>query len=334
MKRVAGLIVAGWLCLLPAISAFGFGYGFEGGAGGYNSAAVSGASYTGPGDVVSGAAAAYGLRAYNSADRGNRLINVCDPSNVTCADWSSSATTGKLVAGTNPLNGTDCTTATTCTVNILYDRSGALSCGGSACDASQSTASRRPTLNFNCVNGLPCLVFGANAFLSSPATLSAFAATATFSAVANRTASFTGLQYIASVGSSASLIVDLNFRSAASTLQMFAGAGGITVANISDSNFHAFQAAFNGASSDLMCGGGAGTNCSTSGTSNSISPGTTGTGTTSILCIGSSPNTGPACSLSPSGSFQLTEDLVYAFTFTGTQQTNMNANQYSFWGPF
>lgn len=44
MRRLAGLLVAGWLCFLPAITAFGFGYGFEGGAGGYNSAAVGGCS--------------------------------------------------------------------------------------------------------------------------------------------------------------------------------------------------------------------------------------------------------------------------------------------------
>src|SRR5216684_2329881 len=69
--------------------------------------AKSGAAvYTGPGDVYGTAIAWWGLRAFSTADRGSRLINICDPSNVTCADWSSSASTGLLVVGTNPLNGT------------------------------------------------------------------------------------------------------------------------------------------------------------------------------------------------------------------------------------
>ena len=36
------------------------------------------AGYTGPGDIVSGAKVWYGLRAYNAADRGNKLVNVCN----------------------------------------------------------------------------------------------------------------------------------------------------------------------------------------------------------------------------------------------------------------
>ena len=292
---------------------------------------VASASYTGPGDVVTGALAAYGLRAYNTADRGNRLINICDPSNVTCADWSSSATTGKLIAGTNPLNGTDCTTATTCTVKIWYDRSGALNCGGSACDASQATAASRPTLTFSCINGLPCLVFAGSQVLASPTTFGTISTAATtVSAVANRTGAFTSAGNIFSYGGSSSSL-NFNYRQVANTMQMYAGSVGQIVGNITDSNFHAFQAVYANTSSDLMCGGGAGTNCSTTGTSNAILPGNVGGGTSFILCIGQGFSV--TCTGNPLTG-DVSEILLYGSIFTGTQQTNMNANQYTFWGPF
>jgi hypothetical protein len=54
------------------------------------------ASYTGPGDVVSGAKAWYGLRAYSAATAGTKAIRLCDHLGANCADISTSASTGKL----------------------------------------------------------------------------------------------------------------------------------------------------------------------------------------------------------------------------------------------
>src|SRR5260221_661617 len=62
-------------------------------------APVVAASYTGPGDIVSGAVGWWGLRAYNAASRGNPLANVCTVIATidTCLDFSSDATTGSLL---------------------------------------------------------------------------------------------------------------------------------------------------------------------------------------------------------------------------------------------
>ena len=54
-------------------------------------------TYVGPGDVVSSASAWYGLRAYNAADRGNKLADICDAAKVPIeSDWCSANGTRKL----------------------------------------------------------------------------------------------------------------------------------------------------------------------------------------------------------------------------------------------
>src|SRR5215472_2356967 len=87
-------------------------------------AGVSGApacgGYQGPGDVVSGATAWWGYRAYNAAKCGTAAVNVCNVSDVVCADQSTSATTGQLFL--NTVGGTNCVSAGPCTNKTLYDQ--------------------------------------------------------------------------------------------------------------------------------------------------------------------------------------------------------------------
>jgi hypothetical protein len=76
-------------------------------------------------------------RAFSDADRGNRLMNVCNVGDAVCADVMSDATTGAVVV---PLiGGSDCSTVT-CTIKIFYDRS------TNARDAIQATIASRATL--------------------------------------------------------------------------------------------------------------------------------------------------------------------------------------------
>src|ERR1700733_9426847 len=49
-------------------------------------ARVTPPSYTGPGDVVPGALAWWGLRAYGAATAGTKAINICRASDSTCED--------------------------------------------------------------------------------------------------------------------------------------------------------------------------------------------------------------------------------------------------------
>ncbi len=286
-----------------------------------------GVTYQGPGDVVSKTNLKFfvGLRALDAADRGGNLINLCNAADAACVDVASDATTGNLVAPTN-VGGTDCTAVNTCTIKTWYDRSGALYCSGStACNFTQATIANRATLTFNCINSKPCAVFSGSQYYSSSATAASFAATMTVSSVTRRTASFTSQQMIFSTQGGNS--INVNYRALANAVQMFAGTAGVFVSNISDSNYHAIQAIFNGASSALVCGGGAGTNCSTGGTSNSVSPGSTASSGGVAMAMG---HTGASSILSG----EMVELFGYNAVLSGSDATAINNNQYSYWGPF
>lgn len=151
----------GMFCLAQAqVPVTGAGKGAPGGGGG--------GSYVGPGDLVPGAVAWSGLRAYSAAKRGTNVANICNPTDATgadCADWQSDATTGDLVATT--INGADCTMVT-CSVKILYDQTGNTNCSSNACDliTLSFAAADRPRLAFGSTacNGLTskwCMDYGA-----------------------------------------------------------------------------------------------------------------------------------------------------------------------------
>jgi len=116
----------------------------------------------------------------------------------------------------------------------------------------------------------------------------------------------------------------LDFRQVASAVAMFAGTVSQFISNISDVNYHSFQAIFNGASSVLFCGGSAGTSCSVAGVSNSISPGAS-TASGGVLAIGNA---------TAANALQMTEGAIWAIGFSGTQEANMAANQAGYWGPY
>ena len=322
MKR----LLLGWLLLLLGIGCLTQSQAFwQSRDSNYNNSS----GYRGPGNIVSGAFAAWPLRAYNSAARGNKVINVCNVSDVACADLSSDPTTGQLVI--SAIGGSSCSVIT-CTIKTWYDQSGATNCGGSACDMSQATIASRPTLVVSCINSLPCAAFSGTQFMATAANIGAFSATATFSSVSIRTASFTSNQDIISIASTVGVGLNLNYRSVGNTLQMYAGTAAATVGNITDNNFHVLQAVYNDTSSVLFCGGTTGTNCSSGGTSNSISPGNVGSGSSAIFCMGMQSATAACSGNGLSG--EITEILIYTSAFSGTNQTNMNSNQYNFWGPF
>ncbi len=75
----------------------------------YNKSVSAGASYTGPGDVVSGATAWYGLRAYNAAyaTGSNKSINVRRASDNTTQDINILSSGALDIATANTFAGTD-----------------------------------------------------------------------------------------------------------------------------------------------------------------------------------------------------------------------------------
>ena len=111
--------------------------------------------YTGPGDVVSGAFAWHGLRAYNSATRGAALVNVCNSTggvDVACADMVSDATTGALVPATI---GLITCPGTNCTIKTWYDQ------GSTGTNITQAVVANRAALTASCLGSLPCATFTA-----------------------------------------------------------------------------------------------------------------------------------------------------------------------------
>lgn len=119
----------------------------------------AGGAYVGPGDVVSGAKAWYGLRAYSSATRGTKAVNVCNSTggvSGVCADMFTDATTGALVP--QVIGGITCPGTTDCTIAIWYDQTAGGNCGGS-CDLfppSPTAWFNRAQLISNCIGSLPC----------------------------------------------------------------------------------------------------------------------------------------------------------------------------------
>ncbi len=266
------------------------------------------ASYVGPGNVVASSTAWYGLRAYSTADRGNALINVCNVSDVVCADMSSDATTGALVIAT--IGGSSCSVVV-CTIKTFYDRS------GNGKNVTQATISKRFTLTVSCVNSKPCAVAlgsSSQCYLAS-STITATSSTAIF--VGIRTGAFTTQ---ATVLGDDSDHIEFGYLNATNKVYL---SGPVTAANItaSDSAWHAVQ----------------GVSVSASGSSITVDGSTTGslnTGTAAYTgrpVLGAYGSAGPAC-----GGQYLTGSFVeggyWASAFSAGDLTAMDSNMRTYWG--
>jgi hypothetical protein len=270
-------------------------------------------TFTGAGDLsLTGIQAYWGLRAFTSATRGNKLINACNSTggvDVGCGDMFSDATTGILVSAT--ISGITCPGAN-CTVKTIYDNSGQTFCTPGACDLTQATVSQRPTLGISGLNSLPCMQFtaGSNTFLANSVnynTVQAGAITAqpfTVSYVAVRTS---GVAYMDAFASGAG--VQAGFDTTANKVFVYAGSN-LPTATATDGVFHAVQTIWNGASSVLYVDGSSTTTAST--------PGTNSLGIT--LSIGGSSSLLTGC---------VAEVSLWNAAFSGANNSTMNTNQHS-----
>lgn len=266
---------------------------------------VSTASYQGPGDIVSGAKAWWGLRCNTAAYVGS-VADVFAPADashtlITC-------TAGGVLNETLQPLATTC--ASSCTVKTLFDQSAASNCAG-ACDLAQATSGNRPVFTLNCIGSLPCMTVtsGSSQRMVSPAFTSVPQAW-TISSVIQRTANFTTQQNFVqgSTGSGAAIF----FTTSTNTLALFAAS--TLPATASDSAFHAVQAIANGASSTLYVDGSA---------TNGASGASALSGTITVGC-----GTGAANCMT--GKF--TELGVWPVGFSGGQDSSMNSNQHTYWG--
>jgi hypothetical protein len=85
------LIALAAVTLASVYGALPFGYGFQGGCGGYNSGCAPGPTYTGPGNVQSGAKAWFSCaRGYSAASVGVNACQICDA--VACTSSACNVT--------------------------------------------------------------------------------------------------------------------------------------------------------------------------------------------------------------------------------------------------
>lgn len=262
-------------------------------------------SYTGEGDVVSGAAGWWGLRAYSAATCGNVAINACTSGDAACGDISTSSSDGTLDTG---FGATDCSSVT-CTVKIIYDQS-----GGSLDDLVQNTESLRATLSYStttCTGGVaPCLVatrIAGTYYVSN----TAFSQTQPFSttAVAIRTGSQTSINNIFSRNSGKPFI---RFQAAADKVQFSAGT--IYSAGANENVWHFFGASFEGTSSNIQFDANNG--------NTDLGTNDYGSGQAVNFCGAVTNSLDGAC----------TEGGFWASSLTLTQLDNLRSNAETFWG--
>jgi len=285
----------------------------------YNQNIVSGASYTGPGDVVAGAYAWWGLRAYTAAYAA-ATGNIADLVAVT--GGGAVCTLKAATDGTADIVGTYCSATTvplacaaasggSCKISKLYDQTG----GGR--DLVQATLATMPALIFGPVTGLasnrPAMVFANAQFLGRTTAFGIAAQPLTMSVVSIRTSGTTDVGMLAgSTGNDAEMILQ-----GATVASIFAGSPTLT-ATTTNNAWHSFHGVFSGASSAVNVDG---TNTT----------GTTGTGAingAAGIWLGRD-------SFQASGSWwvgNINEAGIYTSALTPTNMTNLSSNQHSYWG--
>ena len=194
-------------------------------------------AYVGPGDIVSGATAWYGLRAYSNAVAATgtqKAINIRRASDNTTKDILIRKS-GNL---DTPTAVTFCA-STTCYITEWYDQT------GNGWNVTQSTNADQPQLVFGCLNGNPCISSGSSQLLTYASNITPTSGTMSFSAVAYQ-ASASSFYIIRWAGSN-----DNNYFGAinANTWRLVGGASNNFYATASTGAWHAGQAVMNGASS-------------------------------------------------------------------------------------
>lgn len=267
-------------------------------------------SFTGPADIVASPLMWFGLRAMSTADRGNRLVNVCIPADATCADLSSDATTGALVISS--IGGSSCSVVT-CTVKTLYDRVGTY-CGGSACNLTQPTIGLRPVLVVSCLSSLPCMQYTAAASggLQTSGNLPGQGQPYTFSSVGNRTGNTSGFNTLVTVNGQ----ISAGWANSTNTVYMYANMSLPTV-TANDNTTHAMQMIYNDAATSSIYLDGANTTMTLGAT-------------TSMGAFPLEMGKNNAASQFLTGN--IFEFGMWGSAFNGTQQSNMNGNQHTYWG--
>jgi hypothetical protein len=256
------------------------------------------AAYTGPGDIVASAKAFWGLRAYNAASIGN---NCCDIKRASDSTTQTFVTvSGGLV---DKASIATFLTSTTGTITKWYDQT------GNGFDVAGDGARQLPPIGLNVLGTNPAaqpVSASPNDLLVTSSTITQ-AQPFTVSMVCNRTT--VGGGDCIWLNDAPSIFVQAQ---TANTWRMFAGSalGSITV---NDNATNALNCVFNGASSDFNVNG-------TAHTGDAGSGGLSG----AKMFIFSNPAFPWIGNCFEIG--------LWPSAFSGTNSTNMSANQHTFWG--
>ncbi len=208
--------------------------------------------FVGFGDLVpAGLRFYWGFRAMSLAAAGGKAANICNVSDVACADMSTNGN-GDFVVTT--VGGSDCSMVT-CTVKTLYNQ-GSWPCTTNNCDMTQPTIANRPVLIPNCLNGHPCMscLASSSQQMDSGNIGTAIAAPNSFASTVIRTSAFTTAGSWFGVSGNFGDSLSLNYDAAVNQVQLYGGAT-VTKSGIADNAWHAIQNVLNGASSSISADG-------------------------------------------------------------------------------
>lgn len=173
MRKFLAALFCWFLLAGDAFAQVGFGGSFPGPG---TPASAGGGGYSGQGDLKA-YAIWWGMYAFSAADRGTAAINLCNVSDVVCADISTDATTG-LLPNAPTVGGSDCSMVA-CTIKKFYNKG----TSGSGYDAVQNTIGNRAAFLSSC-GGLGSNIPCASATAASYKTASNYTQAQPFSMVA------------------------------------------------------------------------------------------------------------------------------------------------------
>lgn len=267
------------------------------------------ASFVGPGNIVTGAIGWWGLRAYSAARVGTAAIRLRRDSDSAESDFNT-LTNGNLdAASISTFKG-----AANLFVTTLYDQT------GNGNNVVQATAANQPSLILSGIGNFPVIRFssGGESWLEYVAGITQ-AQPLTSSWVAKRT-TFAS-EYCSAFGSTTNQLQS-GFDTSSGNIFMYDGVT-LPIVAAAESSFHAVQAAFNGASSDLNVDG-------TAHAQNLGANGLAGHFTFSGLDNGVINN--PLNGTFGNSQSDSVELGIWPSAFTGAQSTSMSANQHAYWG--
>ena len=272
--------------------------------GGWSNPTVAAVAFQGVGDIVGGANAYFGMRAYNAAyaTGSNPSVDLVDQSGANPITINILA--NGFIDITSINSWVTAHSVTTIKVKRVYDQT------GNGRHVNQATVANMPTLTMSAISGIPALTFNsvAGTWMDGTTTIAA-SSPCTISGVFKRTGSFTIASFFAG---DAAITAGIGFGASANT--SMANFGTVQTQAATDNVWHAIQGVGSATVGAL----------NTDGTDT----GNINTGTNNI------PNSA-RIGASGAGIFVdglMTEAVMYSSGLNATQRGNLNTNQHGLSG--